>query len=186
MFLYLITLALLVNYIINEQSLALISLTIIAGLVYVISKSVVIALFVSIIITNLLLAMNLLLDLKNVLVANIFFMETKPNILFDGIFTKINYCDEFFTMYGVYVSVPIELVPYAKTKIDISTINALVKLESDILQLYATGYCRSEELLFRIKTNEYAIMFEKDNIRFWTHIRNNEFDEIFVRSELCL
>lgn len=60
MFLYLITLALLVNYIINEQSLALISLTIIAGLVYVISKSVVIALFVSIIITNLLLAMNLL------------------------------------------------------------------------------------------------------------------------------
>ena len=56
--LYLITLALAVSYIINEQSLALICLTIIAGLVYVISKNVVIALFSSIIITNLLLSMN--------------------------------------------------------------------------------------------------------------------------------
>lgn len=94
--------------------------------------------------------MNLLLDLKNVLVANIFFMETKPNILFDGIFTKINYCDEFFTMYGVYVSVPIELVPYAKTKIDIGTINALVKLESDILQLYAKTKPAGSKIAYKL------------------------------------
>ena len=81
--------------------------------------------------------MNLLLDLKNVLIANVFFMETKPNMLFDGIFTKINYCDEFFTMYGVYVSVPVEPVLYAKSKIDASIVAALVKMESDILHMYA-------------------------------------------------
>jgi hypothetical protein len=56
--LYLVTLALAVSYIIDEQSLALISLIVIACGVYLMNKSVVIALFVSIIITNLLLSMN--------------------------------------------------------------------------------------------------------------------------------
>jgi len=81
--------------------------------------------------------MNLLLDLKNVSVTNVYFMETKPNMLFDGIFTKINYCDEFFTMYGIYVSVPVEIVSYAKPKIDTNVLNAVLKLESDILKMYA-------------------------------------------------
>jgi hypothetical protein len=58
--LYLITLALAVSYIINEQSLALISLILIASGIYVMNKSIVIALFISIIITNLLLSMNYL------------------------------------------------------------------------------------------------------------------------------
>lgn len=56
--LYLITLALAVSYIVNEQNLALISLILIACGVYVLNKSVIIALFSSIIITNLLLSMN--------------------------------------------------------------------------------------------------------------------------------
>jgi hypothetical protein len=58
--LYLVSLSLAVSYIINEQSLALISLILIACGVYIMNKSLVIALFVSIIITNLLLAMNYL------------------------------------------------------------------------------------------------------------------------------
>jgi len=58
--LYLVSSALAVSYIINEQSLALLSLILIACGVYVMNKSLVIALFVSIIITNLLLSMNYL------------------------------------------------------------------------------------------------------------------------------
>jgi len=81
--------------------------------------------------------MNLLLDLKNVSITNIYFMETKPNMLFDGIFTKINYCDEFFTMYGIYLSIPVEIGLYVKPKIDTNVLNALLKLESDILKIYA-------------------------------------------------
>ena len=80
--------------------------------------------------------MNLLLDLKGISTTNVFFMETKPNMLFDGIFTKINYCDEFFTMYGVYLNIPIEIVSNAKPKINAGTLTALTKLESDILNLY--------------------------------------------------
>jgi len=60
--LYLVTSALAVSYIINEQSLALLSLIVIACGVYVMNKSIVIALLVSIIITNLLLSMNYLKD----------------------------------------------------------------------------------------------------------------------------
>ena len=58
--LYLVSLALAVSYIINEQNLALISLIAIACGVYLMNKSLVIALFISIIVTNLLLSMNYL------------------------------------------------------------------------------------------------------------------------------
>jgi len=58
--LYLVSLALAVSYIINEQSLALISLILIACGVYIMNKNIVIALFASIIVTNLLLSMNYL------------------------------------------------------------------------------------------------------------------------------
>jgi hypothetical protein len=81
--------------------------------------------------------MNILLDLKTICTANVFFMETKPNMLFDGIFTKINYCDEFFTMYGIHINVPVVSVPYAKSKIDVSTLNSMIKLEYEILSLYS-------------------------------------------------
>lgn len=57
-FLYLITLALAVSYVVNDQNLAFITLILIASGIYVINKNIIIALFVSIIITNLLLAMN--------------------------------------------------------------------------------------------------------------------------------
>ena len=56
--LYLITLALAVSYIINEENIALISLVLIASGIYVMNKNIVIALLISIISTNLLVAMN--------------------------------------------------------------------------------------------------------------------------------
>lgn len=56
--LYLVTLALAVSYIMNRQNLALVSLLVVAGGVYMFKKNVVLALGVSIVITNLLLSMN--------------------------------------------------------------------------------------------------------------------------------
>jgi len=64
--LYLVTLALAVSYIINEQNLALISLIVFACGIYVMNKSIVIALLVSIIVTNLLLSMNYLKEGLNI------------------------------------------------------------------------------------------------------------------------
>jgi hypothetical protein len=58
--LYVITLALAVNFIMKKQISALISLFLIAGLVYYFKKNVTLALIVSIIATNLLIAMKYL------------------------------------------------------------------------------------------------------------------------------
>ena len=56
--LYVITLALAVSYIINEENVALLSLALIASGIYVMNKNIVIALLISISVTNLLLSMN--------------------------------------------------------------------------------------------------------------------------------
>jgi uncharacterized membrane protein (UPF0136 family) len=62
--LYVITLALAVNYIMKKQISALLSLFLIAGLVYYFKKNVTLSLIVSIIATNLLIAMNYLVGPK--------------------------------------------------------------------------------------------------------------------------
>ena len=81
--------------------------------------------------------MNILLDLENVNMSNIFFTDTKQNMMFDGVFTKLLYCDDFFTMYGIYINVFIQqTTTNTKPKINTDTYNALVKLETDILEAY--------------------------------------------------
>ena len=56
--LYVIIVALIVSYIMNNQSLALVSLLFISVLTYMFTKNIIISLVLSIIITNLLLSMN--------------------------------------------------------------------------------------------------------------------------------
>ena len=91
--------------------------------------------------------MNLLLDLKTICTTNIFFMETKPNMLFDGIFTKLNYGDEFFTMYGIYINVPTEI---PQCKIDTITLNELIKLETELLHIYGKLKPLSYKMVFKL------------------------------------
>ena len=64
--LYLVTLALAVAYLMNRENIALISLVVVAGTIYMLKKDVVIALGVSIVVTNLLLAMNFFKRFKKV------------------------------------------------------------------------------------------------------------------------
>lgn len=58
--LYFVTLSIAINFIMNKQIMALLSLFIIAGLVYYINKNEMMALLISIIVTNLLLALQYL------------------------------------------------------------------------------------------------------------------------------
>ena len=80
-------------------------------------------------------------------------METKPNMLFDGIFTKINYCEEFFTMYGIYIYVSTE---------GIHAMNTLVKLETELLNMYG----KSKPLGFKmvLKLSELLHTKTKDKV----------------------
>jgi hypothetical protein len=48
-----------------------------------------------------------------------------------------------------------------------------------ILREYAVGWCPGERLMCRPKANNVAIMFYKDGVHFWFHLRKHEFEEIW-------
>lgn len=114
--------------------------------------------------------MNLLLDLKTICTANVFFMETKPNMLFDGIFTKINYCEEFFTMYGIYIHV----------SADDFTQSTLIKLESELLSIYGKSKSPSSKPISKLAEHLQSKFTTKDKINclkisgIWEN-KNNEY-----------
>jgi hypothetical protein len=59
--------------------------------------------------------MNILvLPIHEVISDYIYFLDSKKNILMDGIFTKLIYTNEWFTMNGLYINLPIE-VQYIET-----------------------------------------------------------------------
>ena len=59
--------------------------------------------------------MNILvLPINEVIYDYIYFLDSKKNILMDGIFTKLIYTNEWFTMNGLYINLPIE-VQYIET-----------------------------------------------------------------------
>ena len=54
--------------------------------------------------------MNILIKHANFAKSSIQFLETKPNMLFDGLFTKMNYGNDFMVMYGIFIDVPITVI----------------------------------------------------------------------------
>ena len=48
-----------------------------------------------------------------------------------------------------------------------------------ILNKYAIGCCPSEQIPCRLKIGCVAVMFQKDNILFWTHLLEDEFEKVF-------
>jgi len=67
-------------------------------------------------------------------------MDTKPNSLIDGLFTKVNYCDEQFTMNGIYLTMPGEVLDAAssahKMRIESGFYRALCEIEQEMLRSY--------------------------------------------------
>lgn len=47
------------------------------------------------------------------------------------------------------------------------------------LRKYAIGYCKAESLVCRPKSGCAAVMFQKDEILFWTHLLDIEFELCF-------
>ena len=84
--------------------------------------------------------MNLAFELNQFCGNHIFFMDTKPNSLIDGLFTKVNYCDEQFTMNGIYLTFPGEVLdatPSAhKMRIESSFYRNMCEIEQEMLRSY--------------------------------------------------
>lgn len=53
--------------------------------------------------------LNLNIDIHNFSLVNVFFLDTKRNIIMDGNFTKIIYSNHFFSMNSIFLYLPIEL-----------------------------------------------------------------------------
>ena len=54
--------------------------------------------------------MNILvLSTNEIIPEYIYFLDSKNNILMDGFFTKLIYTNEWFTMNGLYINLPIEI-----------------------------------------------------------------------------
>jgi len=51
--------------------------------------------------------MNIILDIESFYLGYIYFLETKRNIIIDGVFTKIIYSSDIFSMSGVYLTFPV-------------------------------------------------------------------------------
>jgi hypothetical protein len=47
----------------------------------------------------------------------------------------------------------------------------------NIVDSYAIGYCDSSRVRVRPKIDTYAVMFEKDGLRFWFHLEKWYFEE---------
>lgn len=81
--------------------------------------------------------MNILIKPHNFSKSHLLFLDTKPNMLFEGLFTKINYCDEFMVMYGIYLDIPIQQIDAGlKPIITSQTFAKFKEIESDILSEY--------------------------------------------------
>jgi hypothetical protein len=80
--------------------------------------------------------MNLAMTPNQFMANRIFFMDKKPNSLIDGLFTKINYCDEQMTMNGIYVLSYCASVPATKQKMESTQYRILTELENEILRTY--------------------------------------------------
>jgi hypothetical protein len=89
--------------------------------------------------------MNLALTHSQFSSDRIFFMDSKPNSLIDGLFTKINYCDEQLTMNGIFIISQYEIGTNInqKSKMESSQYRSLSEIENDILR----AYCKTPKTL---------------------------------------
>jgi hypothetical protein len=92
--------------------------------------------------------MNIVLDLSHFELESIFFLETKPNIIMEGTFTKIHFSNEFCTLNGLFFYLPIQyqsvecfgnkyvLRFYPSNSLNISIVQQLSKIEYSMIEYY--------------------------------------------------
>ena len=81
--------------------------------------------------------MNILIKSDNFRKNSVNYLETKPNMMFDGLFTKVNYCDDFMVMYGVYLDIPIQVIENnMKPIISSASFAVFQSIEQDMLRGY--------------------------------------------------
>jgi hypothetical protein len=125
------------------------------------------------------------LDLSKFTLSNIYFLETKKNIIMDGNFTKLIFSNEFFIMNGIYILFPIDHNGSEKimnkTQIRFNPfqqynqtlINEFSKLEKSILEYYKqTRICNCK--IVPLLQKQMLIGFMKTNKEYKNQFLINE------------
>jgi hypothetical protein len=125
------------------------------------------------------------LDLSKFILSNMYFLDTKKNIIMDGNFTKLIFSNEFFVMNGIYILFPIDHNGSEKimnkTQIRFNPfqqynqtlINEFSKLEKSILEYYKqTRMCNCK--IVPLLQKQMLIGFMKTNKEYKNQFLINE------------
>jgi hypothetical protein len=104
--------------------------------------------------------MNIIYDISQAQISQLFFLDSRKNIILDGKFTKITCSDEFCTTNGMYISVPFQMTTIDKqlnkhllkfpvaNKANRKLIVDLSQIEQSILEYYkCTTNCNKNTIL---------------------------------------
>jgi len=118
--------------------------------------------------------MNIILNLNNINSYNVCFLQPKKNIIMDGLFTKINFLNEYLTMNGIFIIFPIEQYSIENNEkkyylkfnhtSNMRTVQEFSKLENNLLELYNTNHNRNKKksmLLSKQLFNGYIKIYKE-------------------------
>jgi hypothetical protein len=66
-------------------------------------------------------------------------------------------------------------------ELGIASRNVDILEQKDVLRIFAIGYLPGQKLICRPKIDETAVMFLIDDEFCWTHLRQKEFDDVFIK-----
>lgn len=102
--------------------------------------------------------MNIILDISNYNLGYTYFLDAKRNMVLEGTFSKIIYSNQYFTLNGVYIHLPIEVDSIDRnikkyilkfcpsSKINTPLIQELNRMEHKIIEYYKqlNGICHKK------------------------------------------
>ncbi len=123
--------------------------------------------------------MNITYDIDKYNNKNIYFLETKQNMLMEGKFTKLLFSDNILTTIGVFLNLHFinsnifqinkkHILKFEKNDTNIKLINHLVNIEKSIIQYYKhLNSCNKEPnyLLHNTLMNGSIKLYMKQNIQ---------------------
>lgn len=116
--------------------------------------------------------MNILININDFQTENIFFMENKENIIVNGIFVKILYSCEYYTMNGIYIHFP--MMYYEKNLTNIQTSSSFQNVQREKNVLFFDIEKNSELIIqfSKLETTILQFYMKNKNIKNKTIVKN--------------
>jgi hypothetical protein len=100
--------------------------------------------------------MNIIFDINKFNIEYTHFLETKPNMILEGEFTKIIYSNPFFTLNGIYLYLPIEVQSIENQYVHKDRENR-EHINKNIIKFYPSSHINNP-LILELSKIEYNII----------------------------